>query len=1135
MMNILKFTGVTCIFDRGSILKSNALMLNVRGFCSKSNKDSGNMVMDSVKSNNFITSNHVNDIEDVITNKQSNKIINNDILNKNLISDSLVNNELDSTIINSRRVGDKNIILYDADDDNLNDNVLYKLFKDINEEDINSLSVASGYKIAKVKYKGNKIRTNKSIKIDPEVLKKLAIIKGGYKTYIKNSCELGNLMELLDKNVLIDRLQNNFIFELVSYKVYSILVNVSYVADGVVNGISPMKSMIVTGKSNTNLIAANILNGLHKVLNEYSIESSEAIVIVHWREWISSDEYVKLVDPVKRNEIIDEVLRDESQLKLDEESKLGYIKKKMYIDNIENYVSEFPNFNSITTLDIYKGNDNFNKFIKNRLGVEAGNRDDGQDKFTITVYKNNKVTSSQSQDNLLYYVFELESGKKRIICVGDTETWNTSLLYWNSSKYPYPKWTDELKNENEFIRTIGDYKYHIRDGKVLYWERLYNFQDMIMPYNDKIKDTRIGTLDLETYGDSSLGGGLGNLNVYAGGCALNTGYKSLYYIDKDKDIHSGDDIIKLMFADLFDYIAVDKKIRNGYTLYAHNFGRFDSVFILKSLAKAGYDIKAKWKDNDILSVKVRDKERKLSIKIMDSIKVLPYSLDKLLKSYDCNIHKGMFPHKFIDKDKIFYIGAKPDIKYYVENPEVNESKVISYNNLPDILNVKDQCLDYLEKDILGLLEVMNKVNSHYFNTYKLNITKFTTLPSLSLAMYGYWYKDNNISIKMIKGPLEKFIRNAYFGGNSNIFVEGLDRFVNEGYHYDMNSQYPNAMMYSMPTGNPVFSNNTELSYYNLGFVFAKITPPSKDVLSNLFIQKRNEDGSVSCPRKPFYEYISTVDLRQGLDYGYKAEILCGVNFPEACDDGALFGNFVTSLYEIKSTTTDIITKNIAKLNLNSTYGKFGQKECDYTIKMIHKDQVEDVVKKYHYSYITEISEDISLIKTGPKLNEKLRLLYADSAKFNYNDDLDYKFSKTRGIPSAVQISAMISSYARTSINPYKNISGNLAIASNTDSLILSKPLSEDLIGKELGKWKLEHKFKDGVFVRPKLYCYKDIYTNELIRKASGVNSSNLTYSDYVNLCNGKDVVTNKTVFKLNWSKLNIEIVNVETKLKGIKD
>jgi len=78
-----------------------------------------------------------------------------------------------------------------------------------------------------------------------------------------------------------------------------------------------------------------------------------------------------------------------------------------------------------------------------------------------------------------------------------------------------------------------------------------------------------------------------------------------------------------------------------------------------------------------------------------------------------------------------------------------------------------------------------------------------------------------------------------------------------------------------------------------------LTPPSKQVLNNLFIQKRNENGSISCPRESLYEYISTVDLRQGLEYGYKAEILCGVG----CEPGELFGKFVDTLYKIKSNST----------------------------------------------------------------------------------------------------------------------------------------------------------------------------------------------------------------------------------------
>ena len=97
---------------------------------------------------------------------------------------------------------------------------------------------------------------------------------------------------------------------------------------------------------------------------------------------------------------------------------------------------------------------------------------------------------------------------------------------------------------------------------------------------------------------------------------------------------------------------------------------------------------------------------------------------------------------------------------------------------------------------------------------------------------------------------------------------------------------------------------------------------------------------------------------------------------------------------------------------------------------------------------------------------------------NENYVLDFKFTKERGIASAVQMSAIITSYGRVSINLYLNIPGNEAIASNTYSLILTHLLPDDIINNKLGRWKLEHKFVNGVFVRPKLYCYHDRDSNK---------------------------------------------------------
>jgi len=170
---------------------------------------------------------------------------------------------------------------------------------------------------------------------------------------------------------------------------------------------------------------------------------------------------------------------------------------------------------------------------------------------------------------------------------------------------------------------------------------------MLLGDKNSTPDTKIGSLDLETF-ESNVAG-LGELSVYAGGYALNTGYNKKYYLDSDNGINSGEELIQKMFKELFDHIEENKKLRNSYTLYAHNLGRFDSVFILKSLGTAGYKLNGKWRENDLISLKITDIHRKLNVKLLDSLKLLPESLDKLLITYECTINKGMFPHKFINK------------------------------------------------------------------------------------------------------------------------------------------------------------------------------------------------------------------------------------------------------------------------------------------------------------------------------------------------------------------------------------------------------------------------------------------------------------------------------------------------------
>jgi hypothetical protein len=127
------------------------------------------------------------------------------------------------------------------------------------------------------------------------------------------------------------------------------------------------------------------------------------------------------------------------------------------------------------------------------------------------------------------------------------------------------------------------------------------------------------------------------------------------------------------------------------------------------------------------------------------------------------------------------------------------------------------------------------------------MTKFYTLPGLAIAVYFSNYHDPDQQIKMIKGIVEKDIRSAYKGGIVNNYNTQL---IKNAYYYDMNSQYPSAMLKDMPLGNPIFTTESELNNI-FGFVFGKITPPSSQILQNLTIE-HSVNGNIIFPQKPFY-------------------------------------------------------------------------------------------------------------------------------------------------------------------------------------------------------------------------------------------------------------------------------------------
>ena len=226
----------------------------------------------------------------------------------------------------------------------------------------------------------------------------------------------------------------------------------------------------------------------------------------------------------------------------------------------------------------------------------------------------------------------------------------------------------------------------------------------------------------------------------------------------------------------------------------------------------------------------------------------------------------------------------------------------------------------------------------------------------------------------------------------------------------------------------------------------------------------------------------------------------------------------------------------------------GIKEIENTIQIVSKAEAEKLDINKNVSILSELSNDKYLIMYSGNINANIKKLYSltsqqndntspvsetnERISLNKNELRKSGLNKTRTIPSAVHIAAAIASYARMDINENKNIPGNPCIMSDTDSVVLTYPLPEHLVGNEIGQMKLEHEIKIGIFIKKKFYYLLNSKGQEII-KASGVKSHKLNYSLFEKLLKGETIIIEKEKFEVKWKELIINVVNTKIEIKGL--
>ncbi len=257
-----------------------------------------------------------------------------------------------------------------------------------------------------------------------------------------------------------------------------------------------------------------------------------------------------------------------------------------------------------------------------------------------------------------------------------------------------------------------------------------------------------------------------------------------------------------------------KKKNNIKLLWAHNGGKFDFRLILKHVnSKTLIKHKKSYVKGSVINSMTLTYKKK-DINFRDSLLLLNNNLRNLSKDFEVEIVKGYFPHDWITKERLEYVGTKPEMTFF-SNILIKE-----YMDILEPYNLKEECIKYLKGDCVSLYQILNKFQNDIFKLTKIDPLASNTIASLSNKVWRFLDKKNLVNLRSVPigSKLHNLIRKAYYGGICEIYTPH----IKEGIKYDVNSLYPNIMNTTkFPVGNPIFSNQKDLNFY-YGFCYAKI-------------------------------------------------------------------------------------------------------------------------------------------------------------------------------------------------------------------------------------------------------------------------------------------------------------------------
>lgn len=517
-----------------------------------------------------------------------------------------------------------------------------------------------------------------------------------------------------------------------------------------------------------------------------------------------------------------------------------------------------------------------------------------------------------------------------------------------------------------------------------------------------------------------------------------------------------------------------RKSKSPLTIYFHNLGRFDGIILLKHLAchHKSYRVKPLMRNHRLYEIVVYSgKNKNMLFRFRDSYHLLPSNLSDLAM----NLCPGL--------------GQKGSIPY----DEIT---------LSNLASMRQSLLDYMKQDILLLGGVMQKAQEIYWNVYKVDLESKITLASLALSIFRIkYYDEKKWPIHILNKNEDSFIRRGYYGGHVDVYKP----YGKDLYYYDVNSLYPFVMKeFQMPGGEPVWHRNLEGMDLDsmFGFIEAYVVCP-KTINKPFLPYRGDKNNTLIFPTGEFVGVYYSEELKYARDLGYTVLPISGYLFERM---ESPFKDFVSSLFEsrleAKKEKNDAMSY-VYKILMNSLYGRFGINPQSTITDICDKDQYNRIIRNSEFIFGDMISENNYIVA--------------------YHSNTD-KGSDYWNPPknSAVQLAAAITASAR--IYMYSYTSREDCYYTDTDSVVLSNPIPDDKVSASaLGKFKLEDRILEGIFLSPKSYCYTTMENTNVLKykgPAKEKVSPEWFKSQYADPTR-TELVQVTANFRIDWRSLNI--------------